>query len=251
MPNCSLLPKLIPLLLAAVVGTANAQVVRLHDGHVTVTDRTIDGGEVLRRAIAGHAPPVLPAAALPPAARASTSGAPSSCSATPVAWHGQPLPAGESGTLSPLSFMRSATINAHGRLACAGQVEGSARNQGVFTADADGLQVIALGCGAAGGSGSTGTCGDPTPLGGTFGGFFLSTFATPDINDRGDVLFLADVVGGSARRGLFLYHAETGAIATIASGRRPFATRRYPRHAGRRQPQQRGHRGLPRGHRRP
>jgi len=50
-----------------------------------------------------------------------------------------------------------------GRIAFVAQVDGSTRNQGVFTADADGVAVIAMGCGNGGGSGSTDGCGDPTP----------------------------------------------------------------------------------------
>jgi hypothetical protein len=39
-------------------------------------------------------------------------------------------------------------------------------------------------------------CGDASPIGGHFGGFFFGTFFTPDINDAGDVLFFCDVNGG-------------------------------------------------------
>jgi len=139
------------------------------------------------------------------------------CSATPVDWQGQALPDGELGTLDPVAFVHSATINNGGRIAIAAHVDNADRNQGIFTADADGLHIVALGCGDGGGSGNPGTCGDPTPIGGTFGGVFLDTFATPAINDNGDVLFIADVAGGSSARGLFLYQAAEDAIVKVAA----------------------------------
>jgi hypothetical protein len=205
---------LLPLMLLFACSTApaGAQTILHHDGGATVADRKIDGTRVERAARTTLAPP----SAARPLATTTPAGA-ALCDATPVAWHGLPLPDGEDGTLSPLSFMHAATLNNHGRIAFAALVDDAARNQGVFTADADGLRIVALGCGPGGGSGSSDACGDPSPIGGTFTGFFLSTFATPDINDAGDVLFLADVTGGSAPRGLFLYRATTGTIVKVAT----------------------------------
>jgi hypothetical protein len=59
--------------------------------------------------------------------------------------------------------------------------------------------------------------GDPTPIGGTFAGFFGGTSMGPTINDAGDVLFLCDVDGGSAIRALFLYRAATDDIVKVAA----------------------------------
>jgi hypothetical protein len=61
-------------------------------------------------------------------------------------------------------------------------------------------------------------CGDPSPIGGHFGGFFPgNTVFTPDINDAGDVLFFCDVNGGDSRRALFLYQAGSGQIVKVAA----------------------------------
>jgi hypothetical protein len=139
------------------------------------------------------------------------------CGADAVAYQGQPMPPPETGTLSTLAFGRSANINGEGRIAFVAGVDGSARNQGVFTADANGVSIVAIGCGNGGGSGSTDGCGDPTPIGGTFSGLFTDTWATPPINDSGDVVFLSDVAGGSSPRALFLYRADTGSIVKVAA----------------------------------
>src|SRR5882672_11612986 len=86
-----------------------------------------------------------------------------------LAWHNQPVPGG--GTLSPGAFFNPATIAGSSRIAFYSQINGSARNQGVFTADAQGLHPIAIGCGGGGGSGNPGGgVGDPSPIGGTFSG---------------------------------------------------------------------------------
>ena len=55
------------------------------------------------------------------------------------------------------------------------------------------IAAIAIGCGGLGGGGdTTSMCGDASPIGGHFGGFFSeNTVFTPDINDAGDVLFFA------------------------------------------------------------
>jgi hypothetical protein len=139
------------------------------------------------------------------------------CGADAVAYEGEPMPPPETGTLSTLAFGRSANINQSGRIAFVAQIDGSTRNQGVFTADANGVAVVAIGCGNGGGSGSTDGCGDATPIGGTFSGLFTDTWATPPINDLGDVVFLSDVAGGSSPRALFLYQASTGTIVRIAA----------------------------------
>ena len=137
------------LLIALACGAGQAQTIRPHDGGgAVVTDRTIDGRHVVR---AGAAISPAPAAAPAPADA-------DICGATAVAWHGQSLPDGESGTLNPIAFMRPATINAGGRIAFTAKVDGADRNQGTFTADAEGgLKIVALGCGADGGYSSTDT----------------------------------------------------------------------------------------------
>ena len=175
-----------------------------------VVDRKADGTETIQ--------PLLPAtrpatAARPPLAPAGDP----VCGADAVAYEGQAMPPPETGTLSTLAFGRSANINQVGRIAFVAGVDGAARNQGVFTADANGVAVVALGCGNGGGSGSTDGCGDPTPIGGTFSGLFPDTWATPPINDNGDIVFLADVAGGSSPRALFLYQAATGTFVKVAA----------------------------------
>ena len=133
-----------------------------------------------------------------------------------LAGYGMPVPGG--GTLSPTAFANPATINAAGKIAFFSDVLNAPRNQGIFVADSNGLTPIAMGCGGGGGSGNPGSgCGDPSPIGGTFSGFFGGTFFTPDINAAGDVLFLADVTGGTAPRGLFLYRAATSTIVKVAA----------------------------------
>jgi hypothetical protein len=209
MTICPSLRTSLSLALACVIPSiGHAQSIRFHGDSAVVTDRTIDGRRVTRPA--GLASPALPV--VPPVSTGADV-----CSATPVGWYGQSLPNGETGTLNPMSFSRSATINAHGRIAFSSSVDGAARNQGIFTADAQGLRIVALGCGGDGGSGATDGCGDPSPIGGSFSGFFGATFATPDINDNGDVLFLADIHGGSAPRGLFLYRAADATFEKVAA----------------------------------
>ncbi|MBK8975886.1 MAG: hypothetical protein IPM29_08155 [Planctomycetes bacterium] len=138
------------------------------------------------------------------------------CSSGLIARHGQVL--GTGGTLSPLAFANPACINRNGVIAFVASVSGVSRNQGVFVADASGVRAIAMGCGQGGGSGQHGTCGDPSPIGGTFAGFFGGTVTAPPINDAGDVLFVCDVlVGGASRRGLFLFRAATQTIVKVAA----------------------------------
>lgn len=139
-----------------------------------------------------------------------------SCGSTPRARDGDPVSGG--GTLSPLAFVNPPTVNRSGRLAFMSRVAGADRNQGIFVADESGPKPVVMGCGGGGGSGNPGTnCGDPSPLGGRFSGLFDSTMFAPDINVNGDVLFLADVQGGSAPRGLFLYRAATLDVVKVAA----------------------------------
>jgi hypothetical protein len=121
--------------------------------------------------------------------------------------------------LDPLAFFNPTTINSSGSIAFNSLVDGSTRNQGVFVADSAGkLTAIAIGCGGTGGGGdTTSDCGDPSPIGGHFGGFFLGSDFTPDLNDAGDVLFFCDVNGGSSRRALFLFQAATRQVVKVAA----------------------------------
>jgi hypothetical protein len=141
------------------------------------------------------------------------------CGVESRAAHGQIAPNTNGGTLNPVAFINPTTVNASGRVAFNSQVDGSDRNQGVFVADSDGtISAIAIGCGGLGGSGdTTSMCGDVSPIGGHFGGFFFGTVFTPDINDAGDVLFICDVNGGDSRRALFLYQAASGQIVKVAA----------------------------------
>ena len=148
-------------------------------------------------------------------------GAPSGtiCGVESRAAHGQVAPNTNGGTLNPVAFINPTTVNASGRVAFNSQVDGSDRNQGVFVADSDGtITAIAIGCGGLGGGGdTTSMCGDASPIGGHFGGFFFGTVFTPDMNDAGDVLFFCDVNGGDSRRALFLYQAASGQIVKVAA----------------------------------
>jgi hypothetical protein len=141
------------------------------------------------------------------------------CGVESRAAHGQIAPNTNGGTLNPVAFINPTTVNASGRVAFNSQVDGSDRNQGVFVADSDGtISAIAIGCGGLGGGGdTTSDCGDASPIGGHFGGFFFGTVFTPDINDAGDVLFFCDVNGGDSRRALFLYQAASGQIVKVAA----------------------------------
>jgi hypothetical protein len=160
--------------------------------------------------------------ALPlPTYRATHSRSPSGeiCGVESRAAHGQVAPNTNGGTLDPVAFINPTTVTASGNVAFNSQVDGSDRNQGVFVADSNGtISAIAIGCGAPGGSGdTTSMCGDESPIGGHFGGFFFGTFFTPDINEAGDVLFFCDVNGGSSRRALFLYRGASGQIVKVAA----------------------------------
>jgi hypothetical protein len=142
------------------------------------------------------------------------------CGVESRAAHGQVAPNTNGGTLNPQAFGNPTTVNASGRVAFNSRVDGSDRNQGVFVADSDGtISAIAIGCGGLGGGGdTTSSCGDVSPMGGHFGGFFSeNTVFTPDINDAGDVLFFCDVNGGDSRRALFLYQGASGQIVKVAA----------------------------------
>lgn len=143
---------------------------------------------------------------------------PPTCSAGAAGRRGEPVAGG--GVLDPVAFVNPATAfggSTGASTAFFAQVTGATRNQGIFTHDGTSLRAIVLGSGAFGGGGSTGTAGDPSPLGGKFSGFFGGTAFAPAVNVHGDVLFLADVFGGSAPRGLFLYRAATGTLETVAA----------------------------------
>ncbi len=140
--------------------------------------------------------------------------APSSFTAVVTAKHGQAVPGG--GTLSPLAAFNPATVNNLGEIAFIASIDGTTRNQAVMVADGGVLKVIARGCGQGGGAGDVATCGDPTPIGGTFAGLFGGTVFAPPINDNGDVLFFSDVENGTSSRGLFLYTAATNTIGKVA-----------------------------------
>jgi hypothetical protein len=141
------------------------------------------------------------------------------CGVESRAAHGQVAPNTNGGTLDPEAFINPTTVNASGSVAFNSLVDGSNRNQGVFVADSDGtIRAIAIGCGLPGGNGdTTSMCGDVSPIGGHFGGFFFGTGFTPDMNDAGDVIFMCDVNGGDSRRALFLYQAASGQIVKIAA----------------------------------
>jgi hypothetical protein len=141
------------------------------------------------------------------------------CGVESRAAHGQVAPNTNGGTLNPQAFFNPSTVNASGSVAFNSQVDASDRNQGVFVADSDGtIRAIAIGCGGLGGGGdTTSMCGDASPIGGHFGGFFTGTIFTPDMNDAGDVIFFCDVNGGDSRRALFLYQAASGQIVKVAA----------------------------------
>jgi len=123
-----------------------------------------------------------------------------------AAWSGMPLPGG--GSLQLSSNETQLAPNAQGDLALVGGVSGSPQDQGVFVVDRRGLRAIALGC--------AGGCGDAAPGGGTFTTFYKAG-SPPGFNAAGDVVFLADVSGGPSPRGLFLYHAGTGALEKVVA----------------------------------
>jgi hypothetical protein len=181
--------------------------------------RSANGAKTIVRV---HDTAERPQIASPPQNLSVTSAGPPSgaiCGVESRAAHGQIAPNTNGGTLNPVAFINPTTVNASGRVAFNSQVDGSDRNQGVFVADSDGtISAIAIGCGGLGGGGdTTSMCGDASPIGGHFGGFFFGTVFTPDVNDAGDVLFPCDVNGGDSRRALFLYQAASGQIVKVAA----------------------------------
>jgi len=138
------------------------------------------------------------------------------CGDDALARHNQVVPGG--GSLFPLAFTEPVIPSGVDRIVCYSQVNGSARNQGVFLADAAGLHPLVMGCGGGGGSGNPGSnVGDASPIGGKFTGFFGGTPFAPATNVAGDALFVADVFGGAATRGLFLYRAATQTVVKVAA----------------------------------
>ena len=125
---------------------------------------------------------------------------------------GQPV--GGLGNLSFPANTSAANVNGLGSAAFFALTTSPLRTHGIFVADGFGARPIVVGCGAGGGSGETCTTGDPAPIGGHFSGIFDFT---PAFNSLGDVLFLADVAGGSAPRGLFLYTAGNGRIIKVVA----------------------------------
>jgi hypothetical protein len=139
------------------------------------------------------------------------------CSTATRAAHAGLAPGTDGGSFLLQAWGNPSTVNKRGRIAFIARVQGSVRNQGVFAADENGVDAIAIGCGELGGYGDAPTtCGDPAPGGGTFGGFFTGTVFAPDINDAGDVLFFCDVDRINTTRGLFLYRASNGKIEKVA-----------------------------------
>ncbi|MCC6670680.1 MAG: hypothetical protein IT458_06450 [Planctomycetes bacterium] len=150
-----------------------------------------------------------------PGQSAPDSVAPPHCGTRIAAYDGEPILNGGGATLITNAFMNPACMNRTGTIAFYAGATG-ARNQGIFVADGTGVRAIVMGCGQGGGSGQHGTCGDPSPVGGTFAGFFSSTVFAPPINEDGDVLFLADIKNGTTTRGLFLYLAGSQTIVKVA-----------------------------------
>jgi len=130
--------------------------------------------------------------------------------------YGDPAPHTGGGTLGTVAPFFDTTINSAGSVAFGAPVNGSSRNQGFFVSNPNGtVNAVAIGCGDFGGGGdTTSVCGDPSPIGGKISGLF---FYTPSINDAGDVVFISDVNGGSARRALFVFHAATRTLEKVAA----------------------------------
>lgn len=160
-------------------------------------------------------PSTGPIASTPPAPSSPPPPAPAVCLYRQTGRQGEPVPGG--GTLFPFVALDSANIDGSGRSVFHSYVNGSLRNQGVFTSDGFVLQPIAVGCGPGGGGGAGGGLGDTTPVGGTFAGFFAGTFFVPATNRAGDVVFLADVDAGSVPRALFVYRRASGTLAKVAA----------------------------------
>lgn len=126
---------------------------------------------------------------------------------------GQSAP--EGGILA-LTALEGQTLGVGGRTAFRSFIAGPARNQALLISDGDELRTIAFGCGGQAGSGAFGSCGDPAPGGGTFGGFFDAHVTPPALDRAGDLLFLADLVGAGSPRGLFLHRAASATTEVVA-----------------------------------
>ena len=132
-----------------------------------------------------------------------------------VAKRGDAAPGGGVFALDPL--LDPAVCARGGRTAFVARVTGAAHDHAVFCADSNGLRVVARGSGTGGGSGIHGTAGDATPIGGTFGGLFSGVAFAPAMDERGDVLFLADVRQGRSARALFCGRMRDASLVAVAA----------------------------------
>jgi hypothetical protein len=156
------------------------------------------------------------AVAAPAPATGSASAQVGLCGTAGVAHYGEAVSGG--GTLASIAHGNAVNRAGLDGSVFFSRIDGTPRNQAIFKADAQGFAPLVTGCGGGGGSGNPGSgVGDPTPIGGTFSGLFDGTFFTPASNRNGDVLFLADVDGGSSPRGLFLYRESTQTIVKVAA----------------------------------
>ncbi len=130
-----------------------------------------------------------------------------------AAIEGAAAPSGGQWRLSP--WANPMTLAPAGRHAFVASVDGALHDQGVFVGDAAGLRIVARACGRGGGSGGHGACGDPAPGGGTFGGFFEGAAFAPAVTSDGNVLFLADVLGGPSSRALFGWDEAAGQLSRV------------------------------------
>lgn len=135
--------------------------------------------------------------------------------ASVVAKAGDAAPGGGVFALDPV--LDPATCARGGHTAFVARVVGAAHDHGVFCAEGNGLRVVARGSGPGGGSGMHGTAGDATPIGGTFAGLFSGVAFAPSVDERGDVLFLADVRGGRSARGLFCRRMRDASLVAVAA----------------------------------
>jgi hypothetical protein len=111
----------------------------------------------------------------------------------------------------------SANTSSNGKMASVVRFPGQP-NQAIIMADDQGVHMVAYGCGNIGGGGpSGGNCGSPAPGGGTFAGLYQELWHCPDVNARGDVLFLAEVDGGTSPLGLFLFDGSTHNVVKIVA----------------------------------
>ena len=135
--------------------------------------------------------------------------------ASVVAKAGDVAPGGGVFALDPV--LDPATCARGGHTAFVARVVGAVHDHAVFCADGDGLRVVARGSGPGGGSGIHGTAGDATPIGGTFAGLFSGVAFAPAVDERGDVLFLADVRGGRSARALFCGRMRDASLVAVAA----------------------------------